>query len=32
MKPDKKIGSIWGWGLVLALVVNLLIWVPMAQA
>ena len=32
MKSDKKSGSIWGWGLILALAVNLLIWVPMARA
>ncbi len=32
MKADKKSGGIWGWGLVLALAVNLLIWVPMARA
>ena len=32
MKADKKSGSIWGWGLILALAVNLLIWVPRARA
>jgi len=32
MKPDKKSGGIWGWSLILALAVNLLIWVPMARA
>lgn len=32
MTADKKSGSLWGWGLILSLAVNLIIWVPMAQA
>lgn len=32
MKSDKKSGSLWGWGLILALAVNLLIWAPLARA
>lgn len=32
MKPDNQSGSIWGWGLILALAVNLLIWAPEARA
>ncbi len=32
MESTKKSGSIWGWGLILALAVNLLIWVPRARA
>ena len=32
MESTKKSGSIWGLGLILALVVNLIIWVPWARA
>jgi len=32
MESAKKSGSIWGWGLILALAVNLLIWAPRARA
>jgi len=32
MKLEKKSGSFRGWGLILALAVNLLIWAPMARA
>jgi phospholipid transport system substrate-binding protein len=32
MEPAKKSGSIWGWGLILALAVNLLIGAPRARA
>ena len=32
MESTKKSGSIWGWGLILALAVNLIIWVPRAKS
>jgi phospholipid transport system substrate-binding protein len=32
MESTKKSGSISGWGLILALAVNLLIWAPLARA
>jgi len=32
MESAKKSGSLWGWGLILALAVNLIIWVPLARA